>query len=384
MEVYLDNSATTRCGERAKEIMGRALTADYGNPSSLHNMGKAAEDYIRDARKKIAKTLKVEEKELVFTSGGTESNNMALIGTALANQRRGRHIVTTAVEHASVWAAADYLAELGFAITYLPVDADGLISMDELRDAVRDDTILVSVMMVNNEIGAREPVEEAARVIHEKNPDVLFHVDAIQAYGKYRIYPKKAGIDLLSVSGHKIHGPKGVGFLYIRDRVKVKPLLYGGGHQKGMRSGTENVPGVAALGEACAEAYEDFEDKIARLYAVKRRFVEGVTRIEGVTVNGKTGADSAPQIVSISIEGVRAEVMLHSLEEHGIYVSAGSACSSNKPAPSRTLLAIGLPKHLAESTIRVSFSVDTTEEEADYAVEKFAEIIPFRRKFIRK
>ncbi len=384
MEVYLDNSATTRCGERAKEIMGRALTADYGNPSSLHNMGKAAEDYIRDARKKIAKTLKVEEKELVFTSGGTESNNMALIGTALANQRRGRHIVTTAVEHASVWAAADYLAELGFAITYLPVDADGLISLDELRDAVRDDTILVSVMMVNNEIGAREPIEEAARVIHEKNPDVLFHVDAIQAYGKYRIYPKKAGIDLLSVSGHKIHGPKGVGFLYIRDRVKVKPLLYGGGHQKGMRSGTENVPGVAALGEACAEAYEDFEDKIARLYAVKRRFVEGVTRIEGVTVNGKTGADSAPQIVSISIEGVRAEVMLHSLEEHGIYVSAGSACSSNKPAPSRTLLAIGLPKHLAESTIRVSFSVHTTEEEADYAVEKFAEIIPFRRKFTRK
>lgn len=384
MEVYLDNSATTRCSGRAKEIMGRALTADYGNPSSLHNMGKAAEDYIRDARRKIAKTLKVEEKELVFTSGGTESNNMALIGAALANQRRGRHIVTTRVEHASVWAAADYLAELGFEITYLSVDKDGLISLEELRDAVRDDTILVSVMMVNNEIGAREPVEEAARVIHEKNPDTLFHVDAIQAYGKYRIYPKKAGIDLLSVSGHKIHGPKGVGFLYIRDKVKVKPLIYGGGHQKGLRSGTENVPGVAALGEACAEAYEDFEEKIARLYAVKRRFVEGVTQISGVTVNGKSGEDSAPQIVSISVEGVPAEVMLHSLEEYGIYVSAGSACSSNKPAPSRTLLAIGLPKHLAESAIRVSFSVDTTEEEVDYAVEKLAEIIPLRRKFIRK
>lgn len=384
MEVYLDNSATTRCSARAWELMEKALTGDYGNPSSLHNMGKAAEDYIRDARKKIAKTLRVEEKELVFTSGGTESNNMALIGAALANQRRGRHIVTTAVEHASVWAAADYLAELGFEITYLAVDKDGLISLEELHDAVRDDTILVSVMMVNNEIGAREPVEEAARVVHEKNPDVLFHVDAIQAYGKYRIYPKKAGIDMLSVSGHKIHGPKGVGFLYIRDRVKVKPLLYGGGHQKGMRSGTENVPGVAALGEACAAAYEDFEDKIAHLYAIKRRFIEGVTQICGVTVNGKNGEDSAPQIVSVCIEGVRAEVMLHSLEECGIYVSAGSACSSNKPAPSRTLLAIGLPGNQVESTIRVSFSADTTEEEIDYAVEKFAEIIPLRRKYTRK
>lgn len=384
MEVYLDNSATTRCSERAKNIMERALTADYGNSSSLHRMGKAAEDYIRDARKKIAKTLKVEEKELVFTSGGTESNNMALIGAALANQRRGRHIVAGGIEHASVWAAADYLAELGFEITYLAVDADGMISLEELREAVREDTILVSVMMVNNEIGAREPVEDAARVIREKNPDTLFHVDAIQAYGKYRIYPKKAGIDLLSVSGHKIHGPKGVGFLYIRDKVRVKPLLYGGGHQKGMRSGTENVPGIAALGEACAEAYEDFEEKIERLYTVKERFVAGVTRIEGVTVNGKSGRDSAPQIVSIRIEGVPAEVMLHSLEAYGIYVSAGSACSSNKPAPSRTLQAIGLPKNQAESTIRVSFSVDTTEEEADYAVEKLAEIIPFRRKFTRK
>lgn len=384
MEAYLDNSATTRCSERAKNLMVQILTEDYGNPSSLHNKGKEAEDYIREAREKIARTLKIDEKELVFTSGGTESNNMALIGGALANKRLGTHIITTAIEHASVNAPLSYLEELGYTVTYLSVDKDGLISLDELRDAVREDTVLVSIMMVNNEIGAVEPVEEAVKIVKEKNPNTLFHVDAIQAYGKFRIYPKKWGVDFMSVSGHKIHAPKGTGFLFIRDKVKVKPLIYGGGQQKGMRSGTENVPGVAALGEASAEIYEDFETKIDRMYALKERFIEGVTQIEGVTVNGRTGRDSAPQIVSVSIKDVRSEVMLHSLEEYGIYVSAGSACSSNKPAPSRTLQGIGLSKSQLESTIRISFCVNTTEEEVDYAVEKMREIIPFRRKFTRK
>ncbi|MCI5873523.1 MAG: cysteine desulfurase family protein [Clostridiales bacterium] len=384
MEAYLDNSATTRCSERAKNVMMQVLTEDYGNPSSLHNKGKEAEDYIREAREKIARTLKIDEKELVFTSGGTESNNMALIGGAIANKRQGMHIITTAIEHASVNAPLAYLEELGYTVTYLSVDKDGLISLDELRDAVREDTVLVSVMMVNNEIGAVEPIEEAVKIVKEKNPNTLFHVDAIQAYGKFRIYPKKWGVDLMSVSGHKIHAPKGTGFLFIRDKVKVKPLIYGGGQQKGMRSGTENVPGVAALGEASAEIYEDFETKIDRMYALKERFIEGVTQIEGVTVNGRTGRDSAPQIVSVSIKDVRSEVMLHSLEEYGIYVSAGSACSSNKPAPSRTLQGIGLAKNQLESTIRISFCVNTTEEEVDYAVEKMREIIPFRRKFTRK
>lgn len=384
MEAYLDNSATTRCSERAKGIMLQALMEDFGNPSSMHNKGKEAEDYIREAREKIAKTLKIDGKEIVFTSCGTESNNMALIGGALANKRQGMHLITSAVEHASVSAPMAYLEELGFEVTYLSVDKDGRISLDELRDAVREDTILVSVMMVNNEIGTLQPIEEAAKIIKEKNPHTLFHVDAIQAYGKFRINPKKMGIDLLSVSGHKIHAPKGVGFLYIRDKVKVKPLIYGGGHQKGMRSGTENVPGIAALGEAAAEVYEDFETKIDRMYAIKERFIHGVTQIDGVTINGRTGRDSAPQIVSVSIRDVRSEVMLHSLEEYQIYVSAGSACSSNKPSPSKTLQAIGLSKSQLESTIRISFCANTTEEEVDYAVEKMAEIIPFRRKFTRK
>ncbi len=383
-EVYLDNSATTRCSERAKDLMVKVLMEDYGNPSSLHMKGVEAENYIKEAKKKIAKTLKVDEKEILFTSGGTESNNTALIGATLANKRAGNHIITTSIEHASVSAVTGYLEELGFRVTYLKVDADGIISLDELREAVCEDTIIVSMMMVNNEIGAVEPIEEAIKVIKEKNPNTLVHVDAIQAYGKYRIFPKKLGIDMLSVSGHKIHAPKGTGFLFIKDKTKVKPLIYGGGQQKGMRSGTENVPGVAALGEAAEEIYENFEEKIDHLYQIKQRFVEGVLKIEGVSVNGKTGRDSAPQIVSVSIDGVRSEVMLHTLEDRKIYVSAGSACSSNKPSVSHTLTNIGLKGSLLDSTIRFSFSVHTTEEEIDYALEVMNEVVPKLRRYTRK
>jgi len=384
MQAYLDNSATTKCSKRATDLMVKLLTEDFGNPSSMHMKGVEAENYIKEAKEKIAKTLKIDEKEIIFTSGGTESNNMALIGAALANKRAGNHIITTNIEHASVSATTAYLEELGFRVTYLKVDADGIISLEELQEAVTDDTILVSLMMVNNEIGAVEPIEEAVKVIKAKNPKTLVHVDAIQAYGKYRIYPKKIGVDLLSVSGHKIHGPKGVGFLFIKDKVKVKPLIYGGGHQKGMRSGTENVPGVAALAEAAVEIYEDFDTKIDRLYALKARFIEGLQGMDGVSVNGKTGRDSAPQIVSVSIEGVRSEVMLHTLEDRGIYVSAGSACASNKPAVSSTLTAIGLKKNLLDSTIRFSFCVNTTEEEIDYALSVMKEVIPMLQRYTRK
>ena len=384
MLAYLDNSATTRCSERAKDLMVQILMQDFGNPSSLHGMGVTAEEYIKEAKSNIAKTLKAEEKEILFTSGGTESNNMALIGTALANRRAGNHIITTEIEHASIAAPLEFLKEQGFRITKVSVDKNGHISLEELRDAVGEDTILVSIMMVNNEIGAVEPVAEAAKIIKEKNPNTIFHVDAIQAYGKYRIYPKKLGIDLLSVSGHKIHAPKGTGFLYIRDKVKIKPIIYGGGQQKGMRSGTENVPGVAALGEAAAEIYENFDEKIERMYALKEHFVEEVTKMEGVTVNGCTGRDSAPQIVSVSVDGVRSEVMLHTLEEKQIYVSAGSACSSNKPSVSSTLKSIGLPKELLDSTIRFSFCVNTTMEEIDYAIAAMQEAVPRLRRYRRK
>lgn len=239
MEAYLDNSATTRCSKAAADMVYKLLTEDYGNPSSLHMKGVEAENYINDAKKKIAKTLRVQDKEILFTSGGTESNNTAIIGAAMANKRSGRHIITSSVEHASVLSVMQFLEEQGFEITYLPVNHDGVISVEELKNAVREDTILVSLMHVNNEIGAVMPIEEAGAAIKEKNPATLFHVDAIQSYGKLEIRPKRMNIDMLSVSGHKIHGPKGSGFLYIKDKTKIKPIIYGGGQQKGMRSGTE-------------------------------------------------------------------------------------------------------------------------------------------------
>lgn len=382
-EVYFDNSATTRVFDSVRDVMVKTLTDDYGNTAARHIKGVDAEHYIKEARAEIAKSLRVQEKEILFTSGGTESNNLALIGTALANRRAGNHLITSCIEHASIYNTMGFLEEQGFRVTYLPVDHNGRVSMEALRDAVCDGTILVSIMYVNNEIGAVEPVEEIARVIREKKKDVVFHVDAIQAFGKYVIRPKKQGIDLMSVSGHKIHGPKGVGFLYVDEHVKIKPIIYGGGQQKGMRSGTENVPGCAGLGAAVKEIYRDHEAKLERLYGLKERMIRGLETLEGVTVHGLQGRDSAPQIVSAGFEGVRAEVLLHALEERGIYVSSGSACSVNHPGVSGTLRGIGVPGNLLDSTLRFSFGVFNTEEEVDYCLEQLRELLPVLRKYRR-
>ncbi len=383
MEAYLDNSATTQCSQAAADLMMRLLREDYGNPSSLHNRGMEAENYVKEARKRIAQTLKVNEKEIYFTSGGSESNNLAIVGSALANKRSGMHVITTMIEHPSVANPFAYLEELGFAVTYLPVDAYGCISLEDLQEAMCSDTILVSMMHVNNEIGAVEPIEEAARVIKQKNPNCLFHVDAIQSYGKFRIYPKRMGIDLLSVSGHKIHGPKGSGFLFVRDKVKVHPLILGGGQERGMRSGTENVPAIAGLGQAAMEIYQNFESNQTRMYRLRDYFIQEVEQIDGVSVNGHQDHSNAPHIVSVSVSGVRSEVLLHALEDKQIYVSAGSACSSNKPAVSRTLQSIGLKRELLESTVRFSFSVHTTKEEIDYALEAMRGLVPMLAKYRR-
>ena len=384
MKAYLDNSATTKCSDRAVELMIKILSEDYGNPSSLHNMGADAEKYIKEARKKIARTLKAEEKEIVFTSGGTESNNLAILGGVEANKRAGNHIITTSVEHASVWQPVKHLEEQGYRVTYLPVDEYGRISLTALDEALDEETIFVSMMQVNNEIGTIEPVSEAVRRIRAKAGKALIHVDAIQSYGKMMIHPKKLDVDMLSVSGHKIHGPKGSGFLYVREKTKLKPILFGGGQQKGIRSGTENVPAIAGLGAAAAEIYVNMQEKTDRMYELRDYFVREVAKIKDVTVNGAVGRETAPHIISVSVEGVRSEVMLHSLEEKEIYVSAGSACSSNKPSVSRTLKAIGLKPELLDATIRFSLCETTTKEELDYALEALAKIIPFRRKFIRK
>lgn len=383
MEAYFDNSATTRVLDSVKEIVVKTMTEDYGNAAAKHRKGVEAERYIKEARAEIAKTLKVQDKEILFTSGGSESNNMALIGTALANRRAGKHIISTGVEHPSVYNPLMYLEELGFEVTFLPVDRDGHISLEELKQSVRPDTVLVSVMYVNNEVGAVEPVEEISRIVKAKNPGTLVHVDAIQAYGKYIIRPKKQGIDLLSVSGHKIHAPKGVGFLYIRTGVKMKPLIYGGGQQGGMRSGTENVPGVAGLGVAAREMYTDHEEKVRRITELKDYMTDRLGEIEGTVINSKKGSGSAPQIVSVSFEGVRSEVLLHALEDKGIYVSSGSACSSHHPGISGTLKGIGVSPKLLDATIRISFGMFNTKEEIDYCIEALKELLPVLRRYQR-
>ncbi len=384
MEAYLDNSATTACFPAVAESMAEMMTKHYGNPASMHLKGVEAERYMKEAKATLERLLKVSEKELFFTSGGTESNNLAIIGTAMANARRGKHLITTQVEHPSVAKPMQYLEEQGFKVTYLPVDERGVVSLKALEEAICRDTILVSTMFVNNEVGAVMPVEEIARLIKRKKPDVIYHVDAVQAFGKYWIYPKRMGIDLLSISSHKIHGPKGVGLLYVNERVKIKPILFGGEQQKGLRSGTENAPGVVGLAKAAEEIYNGFEGKIEKLYGLKARFVEGVERLPQVQVNGPRGREGAPHIVSVSFAGVRSEVLLHALEDRGIYASAGSACSAHKHSTSATLKAIGLNRNLLDSTLRFSFSVETTQEEIDYCIQALSELLPLLRKYARR
>lgn len=390
-EIYLDNAATTRVYPSVCEKMVEVMSKDFGNPSSLHMKGFTAEQYVKEAKKTIASVLKVDVKEIVFTSGGTESNNMAIIGAAMANKRRGNHLITTSIEHASVYNPFIWLEEQGFEVTYLPVDEHGVVSLDALEKALRDDTILVSVMAVNNEIGTIQPLDEIGAMIKKKNPQILFHVDAIQGFGKIEIYPTRWQIDLLSVSGHKLHGPKGVGFLYIKDKVKVRPLILGGGQQKDMRSGTENVPGIAGLGEAVCCVFENFSEKQNRLYELRDMFVSALEEMEGVKINGFAHRVSdvnlhqgpAPHVISASFENIRAEVLLHALEERGIYVSSGSACSSNHPAISGTLQAIGTEKKYLDATIRFSLCYDTTEEELKECLEVLGALLPMLRRFIR-
>ena len=384
MRVYFDNSASTKVADSVIEVMIKTMREDYGNPSAKHMMGAVAEKYVKEATRMIAKTLKVEEKEILFTSGGTESNNIALIGGALANQRRGKHIISTAIEHPAVYEPLGKLVELGFEVTILPVDRAGHICLEELKNAIREDTIIVSTMYVNNEVGAVEPVEEIAKIVHEKNPDCLYHVDAIQGYGKYKIQPKKQGIDLMSVSGHKLHGPKGVGFLYIQKDAKVNPILFGGGQQRGMRSGTINVPGIAGMGEAARLAYEHFDEKIEKMIAIKDYLMDQLEKMEGIHLNSFRGTQSAPHILSVSVQGVRAEVLLHALEDREIYVSSGSACSSNHPGISGTLKGIGLEDEFLDSTVRISLCSENTLEEADYFLGTLKELLPMLRRFTRK
>ncbi len=384
MEIYLDNSATTRCYDEVKDIVVKTMMEDYGNPSSMHGKGVESEKYLKTAAQQIAATMKVEPQEIYFTSGGTESNNWALIGTALANKRSGTHIITTAIEHPAISAPAEFLEKQGFTITRLGVDQQGRISLKQLEEAITPETILVSVMYVNNEIGAVQDIAAIGELIKRKNPKTYFHVDAIQAYGKYRILPKKMKVDMLSASGHKIHGPKGVGFLYIKENVKIFPYIYGGGQQRGLRSGTDNVPGVAGLGAAAEKIYQGYPEKVENMRKLRTYFVEELHKIEQVVVHGMSEKDNAPHIVSAAFVGIRSEVLLHALEDRGIYVSAGSACSTHKRSGSPTLTALRLPPEYLESTVRFSFCEDTTKEELDETLAVLRELVPMLRRYSRR
>lgn len=385
MEIYLDNSATTMVAPEVREEMMAALGEAYGNPSSLHKKGSDAELMLKKAKERIAQPLKADAREIYFTSGGTEANNLALLGGARAKKREGNHVIISAVEHPSVSAAADELAREGFQVTRLGTDERGLVSPESLKAALTPETVLVSVMAVNNEVGAREPFEAFGKLIKEYNSRILFHVDAVQAYGKLRLNPKRDGIDLLSASGHKIHGPKGIGFLYIRDKVRIEPIIYGGEQQKGIRSGTENMPGIVGMGKAAELAYQHFDERISALYSLKEYLQEGLESLDLVRVNGPRERElSAPHIVSATFPGIRSEVLLHALEDRGIYASAGSACSSHKKTVSPTLHSIGLSDELAGSTLRFSLSSYSSHEDADAVIKALAELLPQLRRFVRK
>lgn len=384
MDVYFDNSASTKVSEKAIEIMLKTMRDDYANTSAKHIKGVESESYVKDAADIIAKTLKVKKGEIIFTSGGTESNNMALIGGAMSRKRYGKHIIISGIEHPAVYMPAEFLTEQGFELSVLPVNSEGQVDLELLKLTLRDDTVLVSVMYVNNEIGAIEPVEEISRIIKAKNKDILFHVDAIQAYTKLRINPKSQGIDMLSASGHKFHGPKGVGFLYIDSNVKINPIIFGGGHQRGMRSGTLNTTGIAGMGVAAKEAYENFDERINKISDLKYYLMDELEKLEGAVLNTGRGENFAPQVISVSFEDIRAEVLLHALEDRGIYVSSGSACSSNHPGISGTLKAIGIRDDLLDATIRISLSELNNKEEADYFIKNLKELLPLLRKFVRK
>ena len=360
---YLDNSATTRVSTAAADKAYRMMTETYGNPSSLHRMGIDAELEVVTARERIADALGVDAKCVIFTSGGTEANNTAVLGAAQALRRRGDRVIVSAVEHPSVYESAARLKELGYDVHYAPVDERGVVKLSELEALLTDKTILVSVMAVNNETGSIQPTERIAKLVHKRSPNALFHVDAVQAFCKIPLRPKRWGVDLMTVSAHKVHGPKGMGTLYIREGAHIIPLLYGGEQQKKKRPGTESAPLIAAFGEAVREA--DISGNLAFIKELNTYAAERLSAIDGVSLNSPP--DALPYIINLSVEGIRSEIMLHHLESRGVYVSSSSACAKGKP--SYVLAAMGLSRERVDSAVRVSFSKYNTEEDIDALVD---------------
>lgn len=360
---YLDNSATTAVSAAAAAKASEMMTQIYGNPSSLHGMGVDAEREVEAARDSIAEALGVMSKNILFTSGGTEANNTAIFGTAQALRRRGSRIIISSVEHSSVYESVARLKESGFDVQYAPVEGSGVIRLDELEALLTPQTILVSVMAVNNETGSVQPTEQIARLVHRLSPEAYFHVDAVQAFCKMVLKPKKWGVDLMTVSAHKIHGPKGIGALYLRDGARIIPLLYGGEQQKKLRPGTESTPLIAAFGEAVREA--DIAGNLQAIRELNAYAMERLSGIDSVCLNSPP--DALPYIINLSVEGIRSETMLHHLEGYGVYISSSSACAKGKP--SYVLSAMGLNRERVDSSVRVSFSKFSTREDIDALIE---------------
>lgn len=382
MNVYLDNSSTTRAYKECAELVADVMYNSFGNPSSLHRKGIEAEKLIKTAKEQFADTIKASVNEVYFTSGGTESDNLAIIGACRAS--RGKHIISTSIEHPAVLNTLQYLEKRGYAVDLLPVSKSGIIDVSKVAKLIRKDTALVSCMYVNNEIGSIQPVEKIAKIIKSENPSTVFHIDAVQAYGKIPFSVSSAGADLISFSGHKIHGPKGVGALYVKNKTKLSPIIFGGGQQNNVRPGTENVPGIAAFGIAAKLCHTDFLEKTAKMEMLRNRLRDGILgQLDDVVVNTPQ-LNSAPHILNISFGYVKSEVLLHSLENDGIYVSSGSACSSHKKGPSYVLTAIGSDKKMIDGSIRFSLSEFNTVEEIDYTIDKVTEHVKKIRKLLKR
>ena len=385
MQVYLDNSATTRQYDQVTDTMIELMRETYGNPSSLHMMGVEAEKKVRASRKIFAQAIGASEEEVYFTSGGTESDNTVLAGVAESRKRSGKKIITTKVEHPAILEPARRLESMGYTVEYIGVDKQCRLNMEQLEAALTDDTILISIMGVNNETGTIMPMKEIAalkdRYNKEHKTDILLHSDAVQAFGKIPMNLKSdfRGVDFLSVSGHKIHGPKGIGGLYVRKGINLTPFMIGGGQERHMRSGTENTPGIAGFGKAMELMQADFAGRTERMAAARNFLLEGIrSEIKDVIINSPD--DGAPSVLNVSFLGTRGEVLLHTLETDEIYVSTGSACSSNKKGQSHVLEAMGLKFKEIEGAIRFSFSECNTMEEMEYTLEKVkAAVARFRR-----
>jgi cysteine desulfurase len=379
--IYFDNSATTK---PFKDVIDSFVTVSseyYGNPSSLHSMGGQAEKLLSQAREQVSKLLTVKPSEIYFTSGGTEGNNIAIKGSALLHKNKGRHLITSSVEHPSVRAAMEQLEQEGFEITYLPVDRFGRINVSDLEKAIRKDTILISIMQVNNEVGTVQPIKEIGDLL-KKHPTILFHVDAVQGIGKIPLSLYKNRVDLCSISGHKFHGLKGTGALFIREGVRLAPLFSGGNQERKIRSGTENVAGAVAMAKALRMTLMKGEAEMVRMKNIHSLLRKGLAEIEGVQIHTPT-ENAAPHILNFSLKGIKSEVFIHSLERKGIFVSTTSACSSKKKSPSKTLLAMGVHETQAESAIRISLSFENTREEAVTALVAFKESANQLRKVMK-